>query len=473
MLTVDRDEIRVLHVDDEEQILSLTSLHLENTDDKISVTTETDVQTALDRIQHENFDCIVSDYNMPNSNGIEFLQNVRKAYPNLPFVLFTGRGSEEIASEAISEGVTDYLQKEVGTEQYTILANRIRNIVEQYRAVKEVEETREFYGRILDYSSDYVMIVDNEGTIKYISPAVERVMGFHPSELVGENSLKFAHPDDLEYATSALLEVITNPDSEVTVEFRSKDADGIWRWIEVRGRNLLEDPIIEGIMVNVRDVTERKEHEQNFEQQTERFQELTKFLSHDLHNQITIIDGRLELIENEISSDNVSIARESLSRIEDMIDKLAELAESGESKIDPQPVPLHSIIEQSWTNVNVAEATLNADISGEIIADPERLQTLFENLFLNAIEHGGPTVTVNVGRIQGDSPGFYVEDDGEGISHSDPETLFESGYTTENSGTGLGLAIVQRVSVSHDWQISIHADEMSGLRFEITDVEFV
>jgi PAS domain S-box-containing protein len=77
---------------------------------------------------------------MPNQNGIEFLRSVREIYPDLPFILFTGKGSEEVASEAISAGVSDYLQKESGTDQYTVLANRIANLVSQYRAVSAVEE---------------------------------------------------------------------------------------------------------------------------------------------------------------------------------------------------------------------------------------------------------------------------------------------------------------------------------------------
>jgi CheY-like chemotaxis protein len=86
-----------------------------------------DAGEALSVLESRDVDCIVSDDQMPEMDGLEFLRLVREGYPDLPFLLFTGRGSEELAGEAISAGVTDYLQKESGTEQFTVLANRIGN----------------------------------------------------------------------------------------------------------------------------------------------------------------------------------------------------------------------------------------------------------------------------------------------------------------------------------------------------------
>ncbi|MFB6175738.1 MAG: response regulator, partial [Halobaculum sp.] len=82
------------------------------------------------------------DYEMPGEDGLELLASVRETHPDLPFVLFTGEGSESVASDAISAGVTDYLQKGSGTEQYTILANRISNAVSRRRATESVDRQR-------------------------------------------------------------------------------------------------------------------------------------------------------------------------------------------------------------------------------------------------------------------------------------------------------------------------------------------
>lgn len=103
--------IRVLHVDDEPGFADLTTTFLEREDDRFDTETVTSVKQGLDRLSGRTYDCLVSDHDMPGQSGIEFLETVRDEYPNLPFILFTGKGSEEVASDAISAGVTDYLQK--------------------------------------------------------------------------------------------------------------------------------------------------------------------------------------------------------------------------------------------------------------------------------------------------------------------------------------------------------------------------
>ncbi|MUV85055.1 response regulator [Natronomonas sp. CBA1123] len=128
------DTIHILHVDDDTRLTELVSRFLQKEDDRFDIHSAASAEEGLDRLAEEDFDCIISDYEMPGQNGIEFLRAVRADHPDLPFVLYTGKGSEEVAGEAIRAGVTDYLQKDTGTDQYTLLSNRIRNAVEQYRA---------------------------------------------------------------------------------------------------------------------------------------------------------------------------------------------------------------------------------------------------------------------------------------------------------------------------------------------------
>lgn len=127
------EAIKVLHVDDGPALLKLASEFLERGDDRFDVITEASADEGLDRLAEGQIDCVVSDYRMSGMDGLEFLAAVRETDPDLPFILFTGRGSEEVASDALSMGATDYLQKGTGTEQYELLANRIKNGVESHR----------------------------------------------------------------------------------------------------------------------------------------------------------------------------------------------------------------------------------------------------------------------------------------------------------------------------------------------------
>lgn len=133
------DNIHILHVDDEPSVSELTAEFLTRENDRFHIHTESGASGGLEYLEENDVDCIVSDYEMPRMNGIEFLKAVRREYSGLPFILFTGRGSEEVASEAISAGVTDYLQKERGVDQYTLLANRIQNAVHRQRATSDLE----------------------------------------------------------------------------------------------------------------------------------------------------------------------------------------------------------------------------------------------------------------------------------------------------------------------------------------------
>jgi signal transduction histidine kinase len=144
------------------------------------------------------------------------------------------------------------------------------------------------------------------------------------------------------------------------------------------------------------------------------------------------------------------------------------LAQSGNSVGPTEPVTLSELAENCWRTTSSADATLAVETDQTISTDQSRLQQLFENLFRNAVNHGGGEVTVTVGEI---ADGFYVADGGAGIPEEERDDIFEAGYSTADDGTGFGLAIAKEIVEAHGWEIRVTDSETGGARFEITGVE--
>ncbi|MFW5929831.1 MAG: response regulator, partial [Halobacteriota archaeon] len=125
-------EIDVLYVDDDGEYRDVASSHVESLSSAITVSGVGSVEQGLRSLEDREHDCVVSDYEMPGADGLDFLRKVRERYPDLPFVLYTARGSEEVAGEAISMGVTDYVQKKAGRDHYEVLVNRVERSVAAY-----------------------------------------------------------------------------------------------------------------------------------------------------------------------------------------------------------------------------------------------------------------------------------------------------------------------------------------------------
>lgn len=199
-------EVSVVHVDDDPGIVELAATYLERQDDRISVTTTTSPSAALDQITATT-DCVVSDYEMPSMNGIELLNTVRAEYPNLPFILFTGKGSEEIASEAISAGVTDYLQKATNVEQYTLLANRVMNAVSQYEATQRANTEQQRFQSLFDELTQPAVEIEYEADkpiVQDVNVAFEEVFGYPAAETVGQSLDAIIVPEE-DTATAAQI----------------------------------------------------------------------------------------------------------------------------------------------------------------------------------------------------------------------------------------------------------------------------
>jgi PAS domain S-box-containing protein len=587
------DQIRVLHVDDEPDFADLAATFLEREDDRFNIETATNASEGVDRLASNDFDCVVSDYDMPGQNGIEFLKAVREEYPDLPFILYTGKGSEEVASDAISAGVTEYLQKETGTGHYPVLANRINNTVEKYRAqteladreqrlnlffeesplgVVEWDENFEFvrlnetaeeilgydeaelegeswetivpasdrdpvgvvvselleaegghysinenirkdgqritcewhnrivtdehgevitifsqfqdvtdreqrraelqkYETIIDSLTDAVYVLDEEGRFTYVNDELVELVGYDRDTILGSSPSLIKDEDAVERAEHYLGRLLSSdgPDS-VTFEILLQPRDGDSIVCEDHMSVLpYEGDQFEGSVGTLRNITEREERERELERQNARLEKFASVVSHDLRNPLNVAEGRVELAQAECDSEHLDDVEDALERSQALIDDLLTLAREGNRVDDIEAVDLGTLTEKCWGTVATGEATVSIEIDRAIRADQSQLQQLLENLYRNAIEHGGDDVTVTVGTIPN---GFYIEDDGPGIPTDERDAVFEAGYSTTEDGTGFGLNIVEEIVDAHGWDIRVTEAPDGGARFEIASVEY-
>lgn len=261
-MSVSLTSIRVVHVDDEPGFAELVSKHLTRQDDTFEVHTATGPAAGLDLLETFDVDCVVSDYDMPNRNGIEFLADVRADYPELPFILYTGKGSEEVASEAISAGITDYLQKQPGSDQYTVLANRIRNAVESYRSRQELRERNRRLETLISNLPGviYRCQPDPPWNMQFVEGECEELTGYSATELESDAIVwgdDILHPDHRSSTDAIEQSIETGEPFEVS--YRIIDAAGETKWVWERGRAIRdENGHVEALEGFITDVTDRE-----------------------------------------------------------------------------------------------------------------------------------------------------------------------------------------------------------------------
>ena len=274
------EAIHVLHVDDDPDFADVAATFLEREDEAFVVETATSATAALDHLADRDVDCIVSDYDMPDRDGLALLDAVREDFPDLPFILFTGKGSEEIASRAISAGVTDYLQKEVGTGQYAVLANRIRNAVGQYRSQRELEASQKRLSLFVEQSPLGVLEYNSEFEIVGLNDAGEEILGYSEADLRGETWEKLVTSssyENVDQVTSALAEAeggyhsidenVRKDGERIVCEWHNRvvtDDDSV-EHSSTSNRPQADDGDVVAVFSQFQDVTERQEQRRRIE----------------------------------------------------------------------------------------------------------------------------------------------------------------------------------------------------------------
>src|SRR3569833_2870576 len=259
--------LRILHLEDDPDFVSLVSDMLREEGLPAEMTSTQNFQGFISALQGSAFDLILADYSLPACNGLQALSLVREKDPHTPIVHISGTIGEQAAIECLRCGATDYVLK----NKLERLAPTVR------RAVKEAEERshrkraetelirREKYFRTLtEHSLDILTILDGQGRFVYNSPSLKTVLGFEPKDVAGQVAFALSHDDDLSGLLAAFQSALDTPGRVITHEFRCRHQDGSYRYLEVVGQNRLNDPEITGVVLNSRDITDRKRAEERW-----------------------------------------------------------------------------------------------------------------------------------------------------------------------------------------------------------------
>ncbi len=243
---------------------------------------------GMARLQQQPFDVLLLDLGLPDSQGLATFERVHHLAPDLPVVVLSGLVDEQIAVQAVQAGAQDYLVK--GPAGWDLLARAIRYAIERQQARAALRASERHFRALIEHSSDGVALLSADGMIVYESPSIARILDQPPEAMVGRSAFAFLHPDDQAASADLFGQLLHQPRASVTGQFRYPHSDGTWHWIEATGANLLDEPSVHAIVVNYRDITERKRAEAALRESETRLQLAQRcahlgYIDIDIHTQ--------------------------------------------------------------------------------------------------------------------------------------------------------------------------------------------
>jgi PAS domain S-box-containing protein len=380
----------------------------------------------------------------------------------------------------------------------------VRDATERHAAEDALRESEERFRSLIENAHDITCIVDVEGTMLYQSPSLQRRLGYAPEELIGRSGIPFIHPDDVPIAREALARIAARPGMVLRLEYRFRHQDGSWRMLEAFGRTLLQDSVSGGIVLNIRDVTERMLAERALEQAkveadaarvaAERANraksEFLSRMSHELRTPMNSILGFAQLLDRAaIPNDQRRSVQHILKagrHLLQLINEVLEIAriEAGRQNFSLEPVRLRGVLQEATGLVRPLAAQRNVEVDdgpwansdGFVQADRQRLVQVLLNLLSNAVKYNRPggrvRLTCSPPEPATGSVTIRVADTGRGIPADRQDQLFTpfsrlGAEQTEVEGTGLGLALSQRLTEAMGGKLALESSGSGGTVFRL------
>jgi PAS domain S-box-containing protein len=372
----------------------------------------------------------------------------------------------------------------------------LRDITEQKRAVELLREKEEQFRALIEDAWDTTMVIGARGDITYASPAIGRVLGICPDAIMGKNVLDLVHPEDLQQASQTLCDALERPDGSVSAQVRFRHANGGWRTLAGTGRNLLTRKSVQGIVVNLRDVTDERQLTEQLRQaqRLEAVGQLAGGIAHDFNNLVTIVKVNGELLSQSLGATDPR--RRDVEEIQEAADRAAGLtrqllAFSRRQLLQPRVLALNVVIAGMspllgrLIGEDIELAVLPSPSDVHVSADAGQLEQVLVNLVVNARDAmpSGGRITVETSIVELDHemvarhamvvPGAYamlaVSDTGIGMSSDVQKRIFEPFFTTKDpgKGTGLGLATVYGIVQQSGGYIWVYSEPGHGTTFKV------
>jgi len=461
--------IDVLCVDDDESMLELVAMFVTHSGD-FKIDTAASAREALAKISERKYDVVVCDYQMPEMTGIDLLSILRNQGNDVPFVIFTGKGREDVAIDALNRGADFYLQKSGDTRaMFAELANMITQSVMRRSAEQECRRVERMFHMLADNSQDvlYRIRIKPDVAIEYINPVVEKFSGYSAEEWIRDETVMFKviHPDDL----PKLDEALKDPDSH--------REPVMLRWIHKNGTVTWAEDIITpirdqsgdivAILGIARDMTDRIIMERALEEAYKKLSLLGNLIRHDTVNQLMVITGSVDLAKKTEDRERASAYLDKIDAAAMAIkDQLEFWMRYDKTSIEgPQWVAAEDLVTDFNFGINMKGAEFSTDLKGlEILADP-MLGLVFRNLLENSLRHGDGVTRVRVWYERADGGlNIILEDNGVGIPAQDKVRIFWRGV---GKGTGYGLYLAQKTLALAGMTIRETGEPGKGARFEV------
>jgi PAS domain S-box-containing protein len=267
------EAIRVLHVDDDPSFLKVAKQCLEM-QGAFEVDTVSSVNEALEKLEKTDYDAVVSDYQMPGKDSLEFLKELREKGNTVPFIVFTGKGREEIAMKALNLGADGYFNKSGDPETvYGELAHGMRQVVGRRRAEQSLLKSEDKYRRLVETLHEGIWVIDKDSRTTFVNPRMAEMLGYDTEEMKGRHLFSFMDERGVEIAERLLERRQQGIKEQHDFEFLRKDGTRIYATLET-------SPITDdngnysGALASVMDITERKRAEEALRESEERLRSI-------------------------------------------------------------------------------------------------------------------------------------------------------------------------------------------------------